>query len=141
MRKEDLTVPAIIAEAAGLILGILYIGLQIFYGVAYHAQPMKLILNLLVAVLVYAGLTLLSNYPEKINGIAPELCKGKIRNYSIRMVLIVKIVFITSLLIPCVADAAGFQVQSAYSLLVIGILIIVAVYYEYKIIHIIRNMK
>lgn len=141
MRKEDLTVPALIAEAVGLILGMIYIGLQIFYGVAYHAEPMKLILNLVVAVLVYAGLTLLSSYPEKINGIAPELCRGKIRKYSIRMVRAVKIIFVTSLLIPCVADAAGFQMKSAYSLLVIGILLIVAVYYEYQIIHILRNMK
>lgn len=141
MRKEDLTVPAILAEAVGLIIGMVYIGLQIFYGVAYHAEPMKLILNLAVAVLVYAGLTLLSSYPEKINGIAPELCKGKIRKYSIRMVRVIKIIFIASLLIPCVADAAGFQVQSAYSLLVIGMLIIVAVYYEYQIIHGLRNMK
>ena len=32
MKKEDLTVPAIFAEAIGMILGIVYIGLQIYYG-------------------------------------------------------------------------------------------------------------
>ena len=41
MKKEDLTVPAIFAEAVGMILGIVYIGLQIYYGIAYKVAPYK----------------------------------------------------------------------------------------------------
>ena len=43
MKKEDLTVPAILAEAVGILLCILYIGLQIFYGINYHVAPYKYI--------------------------------------------------------------------------------------------------
>ena len=43
MKKEDLTVPAIFAEAIGMILGIVYIGLQIYYGIVYKVAPYKFI--------------------------------------------------------------------------------------------------
>ena len=46
MKKEDLTVPAIFAEAIGMILGIVYIGLQIYYGIAYKVAPYKFICTL-----------------------------------------------------------------------------------------------
>ena len=46
MKKEDLTVPAIFAEAIGMILGIVYIGLQIYYGIAYKVAPYKFICNI-----------------------------------------------------------------------------------------------
>ena len=39
MRKEDLTVPAIIAEAIEIIVGLIYIGLQIYYGLSNHVPP------------------------------------------------------------------------------------------------------
>ena len=47
MRKEDLSVVALLLEAVDLILGLVYIGLQIFYGLYYHVPPYKFILNLL----------------------------------------------------------------------------------------------
>lgn len=46
MKKEDLTVPAIFAEAIGMILGIVYIGLQIYYGIVYKVAPYKLSVTL-----------------------------------------------------------------------------------------------
>ena len=46
MKKEDLTVPAIFAEAIGMILGIVYIGLQIYYGIVYKVAPYKFICNI-----------------------------------------------------------------------------------------------
>ena len=85
MKKEDLTVPAILAEAVGILLCILYIGLQIFYGINYHVAPYKYICNIVGLVLVYAGLTILSNHPERINRIPAQMCVGKIRIYSLRM--------------------------------------------------------
>ena len=78
MKKEDLTVPAILAEAVGILLCILYIGLQIFYGINYHVAPYKYICNIVGLVLVYAGLTILSNHPERINRIPAQMCVGKI---------------------------------------------------------------
>ena len=68
MRKEDLTVPAIFAEAAVLILGIAYIGMQVYYGITYHIAPVQFICNILGIILVYTGLSVLSCYPEKSTG-------------------------------------------------------------------------
>ena len=100
MKKEDLTVPAILAEAVGILLCILYIGLQIFYGINYHVAPYKYICNLVGLVLVYAGLTILSNHPERINRIPAQMCVGKIRIYSLRMLRLIKLIFVVGLMIP-----------------------------------------
>lgn len=139
MRKEDMSVLAVLLEAIVIILGLIYIGLQVFYGIYYHVMPFKLILNLLVMILVYAGLSLLSVYPERLNSIPPELCKGKVRTYSLWMIRLVKAVFVVSLLIPCVFDALGVEIQSVYSLIVIGLIVVIAGYCEYQIITEIRK--
>lgn len=141
MKKEDLTVPAILAEAVGILLGILYIGLQVFYGITYHVAPYKYICNIVGLVLVYAGLTILSNHPERINRIPAQMCAGKIRIYSLRMLRLVKLIFVVGLMIPCVADVIGRQMQDAYSLIIIGLLLLVTIYYEYKIILTIRKNR
>ena len=141
MKKEDLTVLAILAEAVGVLLGILYIGLQIFYGINYHVAPYKYICNIAGFVLVYAGLTILSNHPERINRIPEQMCVGKIRIYSLRMLRLVKLIFVVGLMIPCVADVIGRQMQDAYSLIIIGLLLLVTIYYEYKIILTIRKNR
>lgn len=90
MKKEDLTVPAIFAEAIGMILGIVYIGLQIYYGIVYKVAPYKFICNIAGVVLIYVGLSLVSCQPEKINRLPKEVCVGKVRKYSIRMIRLVK---------------------------------------------------
>ena len=141
MHKKDLTVPAILAEAVGLILGVFYVVMQIFYGIIYHVAPYRFICNIAGAVLVYAGLTLLSCWPEKINRIPVQMCVGKIRKDSIRMVRAIKLVFIVGLMIPCVCDVIGYELKDAYSLLVIGAILLVAFYYEYKILRTLRNHK
>ena len=79
MRKEDLTVPAIIAEAIEIIVGLIYIGLQIYYGLSNHVPPYKFICNIVGLLLVYAGLTILSNHPEQVNRLKTEVCVGKVR--------------------------------------------------------------
>ena len=56
MKKEDLTVPAIFAEAIGMILGIVYIGLQIYYGIVYKVAPYKFICNIAGVVVLACGL-------------------------------------------------------------------------------------
>lgn len=139
MRKEDLSAGAVIAEAVGMILGIAYMVLQVYYGIRFHVSPVTWIMNVLVAVLVYIGLTILAHYPEKIHALPPEKCSGKVRMYSIRMVRVIKLLFISSLLIPCISDAFGHQMKGGYSLIAIGIMIAAAVYYEYHILHILRS--
>ena len=49
------------------------------------------------------------------------------------MIRFIKFVFVAGLLVPCVCDAAGYEILSAYSLIVIGIIIVMAVYYEVRI--------
>ena len=141
MRKEDLSVAALFLESITIILGIVYMGLQIFYGFYYHVPPYKFILNLLVMILVYAGLTLLSMYPEKINSIPRQVCKGRVRKYSLWMVRLIKAIFVVSLLIPSVFDVIGIGIQSVYSWIVIGLIFVIAGYCEYHIIQELKNMQ
>ena len=141
MKKEDLTVPAILAEAVGILLCILYIGLQIFYGINYHVAPYKYICNIVGLVLVYAGLTILSNHPERINRIPAQMCVGKIRIYSLRMLRLIKFVFVVGLMVPCVGDVIGIELKDAYSLVVILAIVLIAALYEYKILLVIRSNR
>lgn len=141
MRKRDLTFASAVLEAVNIILAIAYIGLQIYYGVYYHVQAFKFIANILVLVLVYSGITWLMYYPEKLNHIAPEYCVGNIRKYSLRLLMFVKLVFTAGLLVPCVCDAAGIGIRDVYSLVIIGLIIVVSVYYEYRIMQEIRENR
>ena len=141
MRKEDLTVPAIIAEAIEIIVGLIYIGLQIYYGLSNHVPPYKFICNIVGLLLVYAGLTILSNHPEQVNRLKTEVCVGKVRKYTLRMLRLIKLIFVVGLMIPCVADVIGRQMQDVYSLIIIGLLLLVTIYYEYKIILTIRKNR
>lgn len=141
MRKEDMSAVALLLEAVVLILGIVYIGLQLFYGFYYHIGIFKVVMNLLIMILVYVGLSILSVYPERINRIPEEYCVGNIRKYSIRMVRFVKTIFVVGLLVPCVFDVLGIGIQSAYSLIVIGLIIAISIFYEWLIIKEIRNIN
>ena len=91
-----------------MILGIVYIGLQIYYGIAYKVAPYKFICNIAGVVLIYEGLSLVSCQPEKINRLPKEVCVGKVRKYSVRMIRLVKLVFIR-----CDRDRTQGRVQSA----------------------------
>lgn len=139
MRKEDLSAPALLAEAVGILLLLLYIGLQIYYGIAYKVAPQQFLSNIIGAAILYAGLSALSCYPEKINRIPRERCVGKVRLYSVRMVRLVKLVFIAGLMIPCLADVFGVELQDAYSLLVIAAILVITVWYEYRILKLLRE--
>lgn len=139
MKKEDLTVPAIFAEAIGMILGMVYIGLQIYYGIAYKVAPYKFICNIVGVILVYVGLSLISCQPEKINRLPKEVCVGKVRKYSIRMIRLVKLIFLVGLMVPCVGDVVGIELKDAYSLFVIAAILVITVLYEYRIIRLLRE--
>ena len=141
MRKEDLNVPAVIAEAIDVIVGIVYIGLQIYYGITNHVPPYRFICNIVGLFLVYAGLTILSNHPEHVNRLAPEVCVGRIRSYTLRMLRLIKLVFVVGLMVPCVGDVLGIELLDTYSLIVIFLIILIAVIYEYKILLVIRKNR
>jgi L-asparagine transporter-like permease len=139
MKKEDMTVPALLLEAVTLILALVYIGLQIFYGLYYHIAVYKFLINVFAMVLVYAGLTLLCVYPEHINRLPPELFTPEIRAISLRMTRLVKLIFVAGIMVPCVFDALGIELLDATSLIVIGLILVVVIYYEGKIIRILRK--
>lgn len=141
MRKEDLTVPAILAEAVEIMTGLLYIGMQIYYGVVNHVPPYRFICNIVGLILVYVGLTILSNHPEHVNRLSPQMCVGKIRKYTLRMLRLIKLVFVIGLMVPCVGDVIGIELKDAYSLIVIFAIILIAAFYEYKILLVIRNER
>lgn len=141
MRKEDLNVPAIIAEAVEIIVGLIYIGLQIYYGFANHVPPYKFICNIVGLILVYTGLSIASNHPERVNRIPAEMCVGEVRKYTLRMLRVVKFVFVAGLMIPCIWDVVGMEMKEGYSLIVPGMILLIAVWYEYKILLVIRKNR
>lgn len=95
----------------------------------------------LVLLLVYIAITWLQHYPEKLNHIAAELCVGNIRKYSLRLLTFVKLVFTAGLLVPCVCDAFGIAIRDVYSLIMIGLILVVTAYYEYRIFQEIKSLR
>ena len=126
MRKRDMTFASAVLEAIDALLALAYIGLQIYYGVCYHIQVFKFVANILVLLLVY---------------IAAELCVGNIRKYSLRLLMFVKLVFTAGLLVPCVCDAFGIAIRDVYSLIMIGLILVVTAYYEYRIFQEIKSLR
>lgn len=139
MRKRDLTPAAVLAEAVSIVAGIVYFVLQVIYGFFYPAAWRQPVLNILMAGLVYAALTLLSLYPERLNHLSPEACRGDIRKYSLRMVRMVKLLFMCGLMVPCICDIAGYPMSGLYTAAGIGLMLFVAIFYEVKIIGLLRN--
>lgn len=77
----------------------------------------------------------------KLNHIAAELCVGNIRKYSLRLLMFVKLVFTAGLLVPCVCDAFGIAIRDVYSLIMIGLILVVTAYYEYRIFQEIKSLR
>jgi len=42
-------------------------------------------------------------------------------------------------MVPCVGDVIGIELKDAYSLLVIAAILVITVFYEYRIIQLLRN--
>ena len=141
MKKNELTWAAMLAEAVGLVSALIYLGLQIYYGMAYGADIFDIVMNVAAMLLVYAGLTLLCVYPERVNGLTREVCSGAVRKYTIRMVRAVKLIFVEGLLFTSICDVMRKQLKPGYSLIVVVLIVAVALYYEYRIIRIIRRQN
>ena len=133
MKKEDLTAADMVCEAIGAVSAFFYIGLQIYCGILYGAGGFTILTNVAMVLLVYAGLTILSGCPEKVNRLEPEICRGRVRRLTIHMLLYVKLVFILSLLFTSVCDVIGTEVDGGYSLISTGLIVLIAIGYEIKI--------
>lgn len=141
MKREQWTLEDLVFELVSALAAFCYIGLQVYYGIVYGAVPVKIIMNVVILILVYAGLTLLAVYPERVNGLAKEVCAGKIRKYTVRMVRLIKLIFLLSLLFTSICDALGYQIDAAYSLIAMGFIIVTAIIFETKIIKELRKKK
>lgn len=141
MRKEDMTVAAALLEAATMILGVCYLVLQVYYGVRFHLAPSKFVLNVLTEILVYAALMLLQFYPERVNRLPVEMFTLDIRKLTLRMLRLIKFVFVAGLVVPSAFDCLGISIYSAASLIVIVVIAAIAVYYELRIYHILKERK
>lgn len=139
VRKEEMTWQAMLAEAVALVMAVIYVGLQIYYAFSYGVSPMNIMMNIVVMVLVYVGLTLLGVYPERINGLSKEVCTKDVRKYSIRMVRIAKLVFVGGLLFASICDVMGKELPAWYTVGMIILMVVVAACYEFKIIRILRE--
>lgn len=140
MKKEDMTWGAMLAEAVCLVAALIYLGLQIYYGITYGAKTVNVVSNILMIVLMYAGLTMLCIYPEWVNGLRREVCTGDIRRYTLRMVRIEKLAVTLGVLFASIFDVAGKVLSGWYVVAAAGLMIAVVIYYEYKIIRILRDL-
>ena len=127
MKKEEMTTVDFLLEAVGIVAALVYLGLQIYYGIVYGVSFTGIILNAAILILVYVGLTLLARYPERVNNLPKEICSGKIRKYTIHMVRAVKLIFVLSLLFTSICDAAGVQINKGYSLVTVALIAVVII--------------
>lgn len=139
MRKNEMTWPDMMAEAVGLVSMLLYLGLQIYYGIIYGVGLTDIAMNVAAMILVYAGLTMLAAYPERVNGLTPEVCTGKIRRLTILMVRAIKLIFVFGLLFTSICDVMGKEMNEGYSLVVVALIVATAGIFEYRIIRLLRG--
>jgi hypothetical protein len=136
-----MTVLALLLEAMTILLGIAYIILQIYYGIHYHIAPYRYAWNIVAVVLVYTALTLLECYPQRVHRLPPEAFTQDIRKLTLRMLRLIKFVFIASLLVPCLFDIFGVELVEATSLVVVLLIVLIVVWHEYRIIRILRSRR
>ena len=131
----------LLLEAIGIVSVIAYSGLQVYYGILYAESNamVQIIMNLLAFILVYLGLTLIQYYPERVNHLTKEACTGKIRRYTIVMARYEKLIFAVSLLFTSVCDILGIKLHKGGSWIVGGFMLAVVIYYEAKIIRLIKE--
>ena len=139
MKKEDLTAANMICEAIGAVSAFIYIGLQIYCGILYGVGSFTILTNVAMVLLVYAGLTMLSGCPEKVNRLEPQVCTGRIRHLTIHMLLYIKLVFTLCLLFTSVCDVRGIEIDGGYSLISTGLIVLLAIGYEIKIFQILKS--
>ena len=141
MKKEEMSVMDYLAEAFGILGLLFYLGFQIYYGIQYGVAVERIVVNVLIMLLVYALLTGLQFFPEKINALSKERCVGEIKRYTIEMLRTIKLIFTLCLLFTSVCDVLGKQLNSGYRVIIVVAIVVAAVYYERKIIRILRRQN
>lgn len=68
MKKNHLSTETLVFEIISAIAALFYMGLQVYYGIVYGAGAVRIVMNVLILILVYMGLTVLAIYPERVNG-------------------------------------------------------------------------
>lgn len=116
------------------ILGLLgFLGLQIFCGVVYRVQVTTIACNIAAVVLIYAGFMVLQFFPELLNGTGSEPLVGKVRIYAVRMLRTVKLIIVYGVLVPSIFDGAGIDINGAYSVIVLVLIVLTIGWFLYKI--------
>lgn len=139
MKKNEMTLLEQMLEAIGIVSAVLYLGLELYYGAVYAVSAFRLIVNMAAMILVYAGLTLLQRYPERVNNLPAQVCSGRIRLCTVRMVRLIKLIVVVSLLFTSVCDVLGIEMDPGYRLIVALLILPVTVYYEYRIFRLLRE--
>lgn len=139
MNRLNMSKKAKVFEIIIVAIILIYISLQIIYGIRYHVPPVNFIVNIMAVIVVYVVETYLYLYPWKMNRLSEEECAGAVRKYSLHMIQILKFVFNAGLLVPCVFDIRGVEMKEGFSVILIFLLIIIAVFYEWKIFQELRN--
>ena len=72
MKKNHLSTETLVFEIISAIAALFYMGLQVYYGIVYGAGAVRIVMNVLILILVYMGLTVLAIYPERVNGLSRD---------------------------------------------------------------------
>ena len=96
MKKNEMTWQVMLIEAVGIVSAIAYLGLQIYYGIAFHVNPVNLMMNLVFMILVYVVLGGIGNIRGSIIAaviltLLPELLRG-LSDYRMLIYAIVLII-------------------------------------------------
>lgn len=126
-REWEIVVETVTAVAAGV-----FLVLQIYYGFVYESSVWTILYHLLPLGLLYMGLVLLQMFPEMLNG-SSEPLPDMVRIYAVRMIRISKLLFVFGMLVPSIADVLGIEMNSAYSLVIMGGILGTIGYYFYRI--------
>ena len=57
MKKNHLSTETLVFEIISAIAALFYMGLQVYYGIVYGAGAVRIVMNVLILILVYMGLT------------------------------------------------------------------------------------
>ena len=60
MKKNHLSTETLVFEIISAIAALFYMGLQVYYGIVYGAGAVRIVMNVLILILVYMGLTVLA---------------------------------------------------------------------------------
>lgn len=132
MAKKEWEIWEVVIETVAVLAIIIFFGLQAYYAYVYESGIATILYHILPPALLYAGMTVLQIFPELLNG-GGERLRGKVRIYAVRMARMCKMLLILGILLPSIADAAGIEMNAAFSLLFMAGILGAIAYYLYRI--------